>query len=701
MVLLFLGDRRGALIVVLTIPIALLTSVICLNLIGQTINIMTLGGLALAVGILVDEATVTIENIHRHMEMGKRKAIAILDGCKEIVTPKLLILFSILAVFAPALFMSGVPRGMFMPMSLAVGFAMIASFLLSMTFVPVMAVWIMRTMKHEESEQTRFGRFKARYLRFIQKISDKSRLALTAYFVFAFGLLGMGFFVIGLDIFPKVDAGQAQVRLRMPTGTRIERTEEATKELLQITEEIVGEGNVEITSAFIGTQPSSFPVNLIHLWTSGPHEAVIRINLMKGIMPIEEFKEELRERFRERLSEAKLSFEPGDLVEQVMNLGSTNPIEVAVLGKDLASSLKIAEMLESNLKEISFFRDVQIATPLDYPGLKIDIDRVKAGQLGLTVDEIAKSMVTATSSSRFTRPNYWSDPVSGVAYQVQVEYPQYQMDEEASIEMVPIVNDKDRKVYLRDVADWHRISTPAEYDRLNQQRFITLTANVHEQDLGNAVAALDAAIEDLGELPAGVKVLKRGQVDLLNQTLGELQLGLLIAIIVIFLMLAASFQSFRISLATISILPAVIGGSVILLLLTGHSLNIQSYMGAIMAVGVAVANAILYVTNAEDLRKQGDQQAFFSSSANRLRPILMTSFAMIAGMMPMALGMGEGGDQIAPLGVAVIGGLLFSMFSTLLILPLVYRSLVGKHAFESKSLNPNDEFSRYYEKESE
>ncbi|MEX2513159.1 MAG: efflux RND transporter permease subunit [Cyclobacteriaceae bacterium] len=698
MVLLFLGDRRGALIVVLTIPIALLSSVICLNMMGQTINIMTLGGLALAVGILVDEATVTIENIHRHLELGKTKAKAILDGCKEIVTPKLLILFSILAVFAPALFMSGVPRGMFMPMSLAVGFAMIASFLLSMTFVPVMAVWIMKHLKQEDNDQGRFGRIKTRYLNFIQKLNRNGRLALSVYFFIAIGLMGIGFNVIGLDIFPNVDAGQAQVRIRMPTGTRIERTEEATKELLNTVEEIVGEGNVDITSAFIGTQPSSFPVNLIHLWTSGPHESAVRINLVKNVMPIEKFKEELRDRFQKKLPEAKLSFEPGDLVGQVMNLGSTNPIEVAVLGKDLQSSLRIAEMLEAKLGAVSFFRDVQITTPVDYPGLKINIDRIKAGQLGLTVNQIAKSLVTATSSSRFTTPNYWRDPNSGVAYQVQVEYPQYQLDQPEDIEMIPVLNDKDKKVYLRDVADWHRISTPAEYDRLNQQRFITLTANIHDIDLGNAVSALDDAINDLGELPAGVKVLKRGQVDLLNETLGELQLGLLIAIIVIFLMLAANFQSFRISLATVSILPAVIGGSILLLLAAGHTLNIQSYMGAIMAVGVAVANAILYVTNAEDLRKQGDQQAYFTASANRLRPILMTSFAMIAGMFPLALGVGEGGDQIAPLGVAVIGGLLFSMVSTLLILPLIYKALVGRHAFESKSLNPNDHHSKYFEK---
>lgn len=699
MVLLFLGDRRGALIVVLTIPVALLSSIILLNMIGQTINIMTLGGLALSVGILVDEATVTIENIHRHMEMGKAKAKAILDGCKEIVTPKLLILFSILAVFVPALFMSGIPRGMFLPMSLAVGFAMIASFLLSMTFVPVVAVWIMKQVKHDENADNRFNRFKTKYLGFIQRIQKRSGLSLAVYFLAAIGIVSFGFYSIGIDIFPKVDAGQAQVRLRLKTGTRIERTEEATQQLLKTAEEIVGTGNVEISSAFIGTQPSSFPVNLIHLWTSGPHESVIRINLNKKAgFPIEKFKEELREKFTQQFPDAKLSFEPGDLVDQVMNLGSTNPIEVAVLGNKLDASLKVAEQLKNNLAAVDFFRDVQITTPLDYPGLKINIDRVKAGQLGLTVDNIAKSMTTATSSSRFTQPNYWRDPVSGVAYQVQVEYPQYLVDRPEDIEMVPVASSADRKIYLRNVATWNRITTPAEYDRLNQQRFITLTANIHDKDLGSAVKELDKAIAALGELPAGVKILKRGQTDLLAQTTGELQLGLLIAVIVIFLMLAASFQSFRISLATISILPAVVGGSVLLLLITGHSLNIQSYMGAIMALGVAVANSILYVTNAEDLRRAGNENAAFTASANRLRPILMTSFAMIAGMLPMAMGFGEGGDQVAPLGVAVIGGLLFSMFSTLVFLPLIYRSLVGKYSFKSVSLDPNDKQSKYFEK---
>jgi multidrug efflux pump subunit AcrB len=669
-----------------------------LNAFGQTINIMTLGGLALAVGILVDEATVTIENIHRHFEFGKPKARAILDGCKEIVFPKLLILFSILAVFTPSFFMSGVPRGMFMPMAMAVGFAMIASFILSMTFVPVMAVWMMKHVGPEEHAASKFYRFKTKYLTLLGKLSSRATFALTTFFLIVLLALAGTFFVTGVDIFPKTDAGQAQVRLRMKPGTRLERTEEATQKLLQIAGDIVGKENIAISSAFVGTQPSSYPVNLIHLWTNGPHESVTKINLTKDAgYPIEQFKEELRKHVKEQMPEAKLSFEPGDMVDQVLNLGSTNPIELAIVGKDLKSSTQIALQLEERLKDISYLRDVQIATPMDYPGLKINIDRVKSGQLGVTVKDIAQSMVTATSSSRFTTPNYWRDPVSGNAYQVQVEYPQHQMNSAQEIEMIPIVNKTDKKLYLGDVASWSRVATPGEYDRLNQQRFITLTANIHDIDLGGAVKGVNQAIAGLGQLPQGVKIIQRGQVELLSQTMGELQNGLLIAIAVIFLMLAANFQSFRVSVATLSIVPAVMLGSFLLLLITGYTLNIQSYMGAIMAIGVAIANAILYITNAEDLRKAGNKEAHKIAASNRIRPILMTSFAMVAGMLPMALGIGEGGDQIAPLGVAVIGGLLFSMITTLLFLPMVYQALVGNRDYKSRSLNPNDHLSKYFD----
>jgi multidrug efflux pump subunit AcrB len=693
MVLLFLGDRRSALIIVLTIPLALLSGLVLLFLFNQTINIMTLGGLALAVGILVDEGTVTIENIHRHQEIGKKKSRAILDACKEIVWPKLLILLCILAVFVPSIFMSGVPRGMFLPLSLAVGFAMIASFILSNTFVPVFANWILNE-KIDHRALKRFDRFRDRYLETLDRVQHRSALYLTIFGIVSIVLIAVISSLIGKEIFPKVDAGQAVVRVRLPVGTRLERTEEVTQKILALADSI-SDNTVDITSAFVGTQPPSFPVNLIHLWTSGPHESVIRINLQRGTsVAIETFKERLRKAVNDQLPKVNISFEPGDLVEQVINLGSSNPVEIAITGRDLKQTRQLSEKLLLKLKSFHYLRDVQIATPLDYPGIKIDIDRVKAGRLGLSVEEIGKSLVTATSSSRFTQPNYWLDKTTGTAYQVQVEYPQFRMNSTDEIEMIPVSGKSG--VFLRDVAQWKPLLSPGEYDRLNQQRFITLTANIYREDLGTAISDVEKAVKSLGELPKGVKVLVKGQADLLKATMSELQTGLLIAVVVIFLLIATNFQSFRLSLITLSIIPAVIAGSFLLLILTGKTLNIQSYMGTIMAVGVAIANAILFITSTEQLRKEGNQNAYREGAFNRVRPIIMTSLAMIAGMIPMSLGLGEGGDQVAPLGIAVIGGLLFSLISTLFFLPVLYDRFEGKRSYTSASLDPDDANSKHF-----
>lgn len=700
MVLLFLRDIRGAFIVVITIPLALLSAIIFLKIFGQTLNVMTLGGLALAIGILVDESTVTIENIHHHQELGKSKAKAIWDACREIALPKLLILLCVIAVFVPALFMSGVPGAMFLPLSLAVGFAMIASFILSQTLVPVFSHWLLKDRLPEGEAQTSggFSRFRQRYEGWLKGFVAKTSWISYIYLLMSFAVLAGGFWLLGTEIFPKTDAGQAQVRLRLPTGTRVERTEEATQKLLYLADSIT-KGGIEISSAFVGVQPSSYPVNLIHLWTSGPHESVTKIKLDgETAMPIENFKEALRRVAKQALPTATLSFEPGDMVEQVVNLGSSNPIEIAVIGKNLSQSQEVAAELNGKLQEIDYLRDVQIATPLEYPGIKLNIDRIKAGQLGLTVGQISRSMVAATSSSRFTQPNYWLDKSTGTAYQVQVEYPQYRINSSAELGLVPVSLPSSSPIYLRDVTTSERITSPGEYDRINQQRFITITANISKKDVGSAVKDVKKAIDSLGELPQGVKIMLRGQADLLDQTMGELEGGLLIAIIVIFLMLTVNFQSFRLSLAVLSVIPAVIAGSVLLLLLTGQTLNIQSYMGTIMAVGVAVANAILLITNGEQHRKQLSSSGFaVTGAANRLRPILMTSLAMIAGMVPMAIGLGEGGDQTAPLGIAVIGGLIFSTISTLVFLPAIYARMMGRKNYQSPSLHPEDKESRYYE----
>jgi len=699
MVLLFLGDRRSALIVIMTIPLALLSSATLLYLAGQTINIMTLGGLALSVGILVDEATVTIENIHRHMELGKSRARAIADASREIAGAKLLILLSILAVFVPALFMNGVPKAMFMPLSLAVGFAMIASFLLSQTFVPVVSNWVLKEHVRSGNQNVFFAKVKAQYKASGQRLQSGSGWITALFLVISAGLIVLLLSVTGTELFPPADSGQTQIRLRMPVGTRFERTEDATRKLLLLSDSIVGKGNTEISSAFVGTQPSSYPVNYIHLWTGGPHESVTRIKIKRGVIPVAAFREALRVAVAREMPGVKISFEPGDMVEQVLNLGSTNPVEIAIINRNLAEGRNIARQLMQKLAAIPALRDLQIATPLDYPAIKLEVDRVKAGQLGITSEQIARSTTAATSSSRFIAPSYWLDKASGTAYQVQVQYPEYRMNSTSQLEAIPISGGAGNTHYLSEVATWKHISVPGEYDRLNQQRYIIITANVQHQDLGSLFKQVRHAIDGLGKLPGGAKIVMRGQPDLLQQTLSSLQAGILIAVVVILLVMAVYFQSFRIALCALSIIPAVITGSLFFLFITGHSLNIQSYMGTVMAIGVAIANAVLFITHAEQQRKQGIPGAHMAAAEARLRPILMTSLAMIAGMVPMSLGIGEGGDQTAPLGIAVTGGLIFSAVSVLFFLPHVYQLLAGRRSYQPVSLDPDDENSKTYDKQ--
>lgn len=701
MVLLFLRNLRSALIVVINIPLALLTSVVCLYLAGQTINIMTLGGLALSVGILVDESTVTIENIHHHLELGKSRARAIWDACREIAVPKLLILLSILSVFVPALFMSGVPRSMFMPLSIAVGFAMIASFLLSQTLVPVLANWIMKKTNANKKENN-LNRLKERLTGAIGKSRKGSIFTAPLLIILLLIVAFIGYKNAGTEIFPKVDAGQMQVRLRMPAGTRIERTEDATKKTLQLIDEAAGKNNVAITSAFVGLQPPTYAINPIFLYTSGPHEAVIKVNLKpRAGVSIENLKEQLRLSVPKNIPGALISFEPADLVDQVMSLGANNPVEIVVQGRNLVQSREIADKLMHSLNSISYLRDVQIAQPLDYPTIQINYDRIRSGQMNVAIDQAGRSVVEGTSSSRLTQLVYWLDKASGNAYQVQVEYPQFVMNSPEQVEQIPVGKSNDKTIYLRDIAEWKKGNSVGEYDRINQQRFITVTANIHKQDLGKAVAGVNAAIKNLGELPPAVKVYMRGQADVLDQTTGELSIGLILAVVVIGLMLTAYFQSFKLSLTVLSVFPGVLAGSMLLLWLTGNTLNIQSFMGSIMAIGVAVANAILLVSNAESIRSAQANMVNIGAraAANRLRPILMTSFAMIAGMIPMSLGLGESGKQTAPLAIAVIGGLLFSTIISLWLVPLLYDLIIGSKLRNSTSLDPEDETSLYYDKQ--
>lgn len=699
MVLLFLKDLRSSLIVIVTIPLALLCSVVCLFLTGQTLNIMTLGGLALSVGILVDESTVTIENIHHHLELGKSKPIAIRDACLEIATPKLLILLSILAVFVPAFMMSGVPRSMFLPLSLAVGFAMIASFLLSQTLVPVLANWIIKE-KGISASPAWIDRAKRRVSQNAVSSFQVGRFRVPATVILLLFVSFLAYRKAGTEVFPKVDAGQLQLRLRLPAGTRIERTETATQKVLALVSGFAGKEKVAISSAFVGLQPPTYAINPIFLYTSGPHEAVIKVNLRKGAdIPIESIREHLRKAIPEQIPGALVSFEPADLVDQVMSLGASNPVEIVIQGKNIAQSRGLAEKLKHELNSLSYLRDLQIAQPLDYPFIQINYNRLLLGQMGLSVEQAGRSVVDGTSSSRYTQPLYWLDNVSGNAFQVQVEYPQFVMNNPEQVNQIPVGKSGDKAVYLRDVADWKPALSIGEYDRINQQRYITLTANLSGKDLGTAVSEVNRMIKKLGDLPQGVKIYTRGQSEVLKSTTDELSGGLLLAIAVIALMLTAYFQSIRLTFSVLSVLPGVLAGSTLLLWITGNTLNIQSFMGCIMAVGVAISNAILLVSAAESIRKQNHSPSLPGAQAiqQRFRPILMTSAAMIAGMIPMSSGLGEGGQQAAPLGIAVIGGLLFSTITTLWLVPVAYDLLLRGRGPKSASLDPTDENSFYFE----
>jgi multidrug efflux pump subunit AcrB len=692
MVLLFLRDWRSSLIVVTTIPFALLAALVGLWLTGQTVNVMTLGGLALAIGVLVDESTVAVENIHSHMARGEPAGVAVFEATRETVTPRLLAMLAILAVFAPSFFLVGVSKSLFVPLSLAVGFAMLASYLLSNTLTPTLSVWLLRHERVRDDESA-FSRARRSYEGILARVTRLRWAVFGLYLLTAGAVIFLAGGNLGDDIFPSVDTGMFQLRLRAPAGTRVERTEVIAQKALDVIRGEAGADNVAITLGYVGTQPASFPVNTIHLWTSGPQEAALLVSLRRGSgVRVEELKERLRRKLPEAIPGTALSFEAGDAVSQVMNFGAPTPIEIAVSGPNLAADRAFADKVMIEMKKIGSLRDLQFSQPLDYPTVDVDIDRERAGQLGVTVEQIGRSLAAATSSSRFIQPNYWRDPASGVAYQVQVEVPQSKMNSVEELESVPLTPGGGHGPYLRDVARVGLGTAPGQYDRYNQQRMVTITSNVAGRDLGGAAREVAEAIRRAGDAPRGVTVSVRGQVPAMNQTLSGLRTGLLLAVVAILLLLTAYFQSLRIALVTLSATPAAVAGVALSLWLTRTTLNVQSYMGAIMAVGVSVANAILLVSFAESRRLAGldSFKAAVAGAVSRLRPILMTTFAMIAGMLPMALALGEGGEQTAPLGRAVIGGLAASTIAVLTALPAVFGVAQRGAATSSPSIHPYD-----------
>ncbi len=699
-VLLFLGDWRSSFIVLTTIPFALLTSVVALWLTGQTINVMTLGGLALAVGILVDEGVVEIENIDATLqqEPALSPARGVLVATQRTVVARFLSMLAVVAVFVPSFLMTGVAQNLFVPLSLAVAFAMIASFLLSSSLLPVFFLWIHRQVDrgHKALIAGRwdFDRARDRWAALLGRLSGARWAVLAGY---ALGVVAILFLLgprLGQELFPNVGATQFRLRFDAPIGTRAEETEVLTTQVLDTIRKVAGPENVLITLGYVGTQGASYPINTVFLWSSGPHEAVMNVALRPAAhLDVTALEAKLRQVLPPECPGCSFSFEPGDLVNQIMNFGAPTPVEIAVVGPDLSASRAYTDRLRGELNTIADLRDLKYELPLDYPSVEVKIDRRLAGQLGVSAGEVARSLSEATYSSRFTTPNYWADPNTGIAYQVQVQYPQPNITSLEDVQNIPVMPGQSQHPLLGDVAKVDDGTVMGEYDRRNGFRMLTLSANIAGEDLGGVSRSIDAAIRRVGTPPRGTTVQVRGQIAPMHETFTNLSVGLGLAVLVIFLLLAANYESLRLAGVVLTTAPATIAGVILILLITRTSLNIESYMGAIMAVGVGTANAILLVTFADEHRRSGASslEAGIAGVKERMRPILMTSTAMIAGMIPMALA----AEVTAPLGRAVIGGLIAATFANLTVLPFVFATVQRHAATGSPSLDPDDPESRY------
>ncbi len=724
MILIFLLDWRSVIVVVLNIPLALLGALFGLWLTGNTINIMSLGGLALSIGILVDMSTVVIENLHVHLGQTENVAAAVLSASKATAVPILLALVCILSVFVPAFIMKDPLRALFMPLTVAVGFAMISAYVLSTTFVPVLCVYLVRHKPHRGGPGF-FDRLRDRFRRLVERLVRRRRLVVTAYLaVCGFVLVFVGM-RLGTELFPQVDSGQFVLRFRPPAGSNYHLTRElAVKCLAEIAREAKAE-NIKISLGFAGQLAPNFGMDNIVLFMRGPDDGYLRVALREGSgIKLDAFRERLRKVLPERLvpwlaqrlengglsrDEAErqaqtttFGFQPGDLVSEVMSFGSLTPIAVRVMGTDLENVRLHAEKIAAEMKRIPYLRDIHFEQMLDYPAIRVDIDREKAGLSGIRVRDAADPLVEATSSSRFIALNYWIYSPTGFDYQVEVLVPPRRMTDKTQIETLPlkqvnpVVN-----LMIRDVASVRETKMPGEIDRSASQRYITINANVEGEDMGRASRQVARAIAAAGQPPRGVRVFPLGQLPPMKEMFTSLATGLAIAIFVILLLLTAYFQSFRLALISIGAVPGVLAGVVAILYLTGTTLNIESFMGSIMCLGVSMSNSVLLVAFMDEHWKGGAPatEAAAVGAGDRLRAILMTACAMTVGMMPMALSLERGSQMEGPLGRAVIGGLVLSTFATLLIVPSIFAVVIGRKVAHSPSVSPEDPASKYFERD--
>jgi len=700
MILIFLGSWRSTVIIATSIPLSILGALAILWTLGETLNIMTLGGLALAVGILVDDATVTIENINWHLEQGKEVETSILDGAAQIVTPAFVSLLCICIVFVPMFFLQGVARFLFVPMAEAVMAAMVCSFILSRTLVPTLANYLLRKHAHGSPEDkpptrnplVRFQRaFERRFERFRRSYRELLMLALAhrAVFVVGFLLFVAGSFALtpflGRDFFPSVDAGQILMHARTRVGTRVEESANQFAEITKAIRQIIPPEEVATIVDNIGMPVSGINMTYNNTGTIGTADGDIQIKLREGHRPTAEYVKALREELPARFPGVTFSFLPADIISQILNFGAPAPIDLQIRGPNLQANYAYAQALLRKLRFVPGLADARIQQSLNSPGFDVRLDRTRAQYAGVTARDVTNSMVVNLAGSSQVSPTYWLNPDNGVSYPIVMQTPQYQMDSLNALKNLPLTAPGASGQTLGAISDIDRVVRPAVVSQYNIQPVIQIYGTTQGRDLGAVAADVQKIIdENKDSAPRGARVLLMGQVQTMNAAFGGLLFGLLGAIVLIYLLIVVNFQSWSDPFVIITALPAALAGIVWMLFATGTTLSVPALTGAIMCMGVATANSVLIISFArERLEQLGDPAAAaIDAGFVRFRPVLMTALAMIIGMAPMALGLGEGGEQNAPLGRAVIGGLVFATAATLMFVPVVF-SMV--HRRESKA----------------
>jgi len=752
MILLFLGNWRSTLVVATSIPLSILCSIIVLGALGETLNIMTLGGLALAVGILVDDATVELENIHRNLAMGKPMIRAILDGAMQIAVPAFISTLSICIVFVPIFFLSGTAKYLFQPLAIAVIFAMLASYFLSRTVVPTMVKFLMRGHMEEidaslvrtledgrarpelarrgegapEGEHGREGNPKAsgnvpaspikRVLGFFSDIHEhfnrgfeKLRDIYVEALRWCLGHRGavfaaMGGFVLislclvpflGRDFFPAVDAGQFRLHVRAPAGTRLEATEERFYEVGRVIREVIPPNEIGNVLDNIGLPVSGINLAFSDNATISSADGEILVALNPNHKPTAQYTRILREKLHQNFPDMEFSFAAPDIVSQILNFGIPAPIDIQVTGQN-PKGYDIANEIKARVAQIPGAADVHVHQLVHGPDLRVNVDRTRAQQIGLTQNDVARTMLVSLSSSGQNAPNFWLNFKNGVNYQVAVQTPQYKMDTLQDLQNTPVVGQNlPRPELLGNLASVERRESPVIVNHYNVQPVFDVLANVQGRDLGGVADQVNKVIDEFkSKLPRGTFLSVRGEVESMNKSFAGIGAGILLAIVLVYFLMAVNFQSWTDPFIIIMALPGALCGIIWMLFATGTTLNVPSLMGAIMAIGVATANSILVVSFANDERcgehPKSAHDAALSAGFTRLRPVVMTALAMVIGMLPFSFGLGEGGEQNAPLGRAVIGGLIVATFATLFFVPVVY-SMLRKAEF---TCDEDEEFAR-------